>query len=189
MKLPFITQNVKIDKNLKEIVQKINKLFALLKDAGIDYDGDVTHFLNGEGEWSEVSMNLYTTKALKVHPDNVAPVLLVSSGTAWTYGSYVEIVPANTIASDIIIIGMKITRDVATTGEWQVKLASGVAGSEIAVMDFVGDSEDDTNAGSISFTPIPVKVSANVRLSAKVSDEETITRNYRVKILYHELPL
>lgn len=138
---------------------------------------------------TEVSKAMYTTSVLKVYPNSAAPIAAVSSATAWAFGAYVEVVPVNTITSAFVIIGVKITRDLAATGEWQIRIASGAAASEVVKLNFAGDSEDDTNAGSIASTPIPGLFSANDRISVGVSDEEAAARTYRVKILYYELPL
>ena len=138
----------------------------------------------------DIGEAMYTTSVLKVYPDLAAPVTVTSDTSAWAWtGTYTQIVPASTITSDFVIYGAKVTRDDTVSGEWQIRIASGAAESEVVKMNFVGDSENDTNAGSVLITPIPVKFSANDRISAEVTDVDAATRNYQVKILYYELPL
>ena len=138
---------------------------------------------------TEVAGAMYTTSALKVYPENAAPILVQSAVTAWTYGAYTEIVPADTITNDSVIVGVKVTRDDTVTGEWEIMIGYDIGGGDVDIMSLCGDSEDDYNAGSVLATAIPVKISANAQVIAKVTDVEAAVRNYQVKILYHELPL
>jgi len=137
----------------------------------------------------------YTTKEILCYPLAAAGAYATSSTTAWAWGSWAELVPANTITSDFIILGIyvHIEKKLATY-HFQVQIGKGSAGAETSIATVAGHWYYASTAGFAVRKryfplPIPIKVSANERIAVRVTDEAAAAYAYRVSINYIELPL
>jgi len=138
--------------------------------------------------------NGLTTKPIEVYPSKADPILIVSGNVTWGVGSWVEIVPANTITSRFAILGVIVDPgSLGSERRYEVDLGKGAAGAETVIATVYNKWEYVTAAGRrpiaqpIMF-PIPLEVEANSRIAARAADNTTSTLNYRVKIIYVELP-
>lgn len=138
---------------------------------------------------------LYTTKEIKLYPPGALPVQAFSSATPFEYGSWSEIVPADTITSDFIVVAVpRSFVDPDPSELVAVQIGVGAVGEEEPIITvfyahmyasgvgFALSSEEGT-------LPIPRKVVANSRVAVRVADTGGVVRAYAVKIMYIELPL
>jgi len=123
----------------------------------------------------------------KTYPLLADPVTLTSSASAWTYGSYAEIVPADTITSDFWITGIEASNPSAADN-YVICIATGGAGAETDIIEVPVTRTDITAAGVIMSVIIPVnppvKVSANTRISGRSASKAANANTIDVKILY-----
>lgn len=118
-----------------------------------------------------------TTKA---YPENADGVNVTSSTSDWAFGSWVEIIPANTITETFWIFGaVENTLSLAIDGILQIGI--GGAGSEVAIMDikFAHTFHIHTRTNQ----PM-VKVAANTRVAARVATEGTSAKTLEISIEY-----
>ena len=134
-----------------------------------------------------------TTNRYLAYPNTVAGKSLVSSATAWTFGSYVELVPVNTITVDFYIVGFVWltfpTAAVDVTVETLFEVATGLAASEVLAVQFPSTWRIDSAAGHMPLPqiilPEPKLIAANTRLSARVANTGTVAFTYAgFKLLY-----
>lgn len=123
------------------------------------------------------------------YPNLAAGPSVLVPATAYSWSAYYTLVPANTIAKDIAIIGVNWTgiSNYDIIGE----LAIGNAGAESTL--FQGISKVSTNGGE-PHTPIwpPVTVPANTRVAFRMASAFTNANDYNLYcagINYVELPL
>ena len=118
---------------------------------------------------------------------------VISSATAWAYGSYVVI--AECLARDIYIIGVQfqITDAPASldvTEEHLFEIATGAAGAEVTKIQIPYSVRQDTAVGyyltaSVSCTfPEGYKVPALSRISARATNSIAVAVTYPFKIFY-----
>ncbi|MFZ2541120.1 MAG: hypothetical protein WAW75_05020 [Gallionella sp.] len=137
-----------------------------------------------------------TTNRYLSYPAAAAGISRASSGsTAWSYSSYTELVPINTITSTFYLAGftwMWHTPIAAadTTYEWIIEIATGAAASEVLIAQIPCSVRGDTLVGyvpsNIVIFPEPKQVAANTRLSMRVAYSLATTSNTLTgcKILY-----
>jgi len=148
---------------------------------------------NLDAKISEVK--IYTTKEIKIYPAQAASVGAASSTTPWAWGSWVELVPANTITSDFIILGIYYDQYYAlsTYLRWLIQLGVGAAGAESPIASLAGVHYYASAAGygHFPFYPlvVPRKAAANSRVAVRATDDKTAAYTHYVKIQYVELPL
>jgi len=143
---------------------------------------------------SDIAPVLYTVKEIKIYPPQADPPIFSSGAVAWGWGSWVQVVPANTITRDFIIIGVMIgMEDEGQTRRWDIQVGVGAPGAESPIISLSGvHSYSGTGvyrAGVIIPLSIPRRVKANSRVAARVSDHIAAALAYRIKIQYIELPL
>ena len=135
-----------------------------------------------------------TTNRYLSYPAAATGISRASSGGAWTISGYTEVVPVNTITSVFYIAGLTwmwwtpaIAAD--TTYEVLLQLATGGAGSEVAIVQVPCSFRGDTLVGyvpsNVVIFPEPKQVAANTRISVcmyyGVAAAVTISA---IKILY-----
>lgn len=112
-----------------------------------------------------IYLNNYTT-----HPSNFNTVAVTTSATAWTYGSYVQLVGENTIRTDYYIRGIHLLHPDDTTYQSQIALAIGPSGWEsyaiMAELAFHYNYHSQFGAQPHYFPlSTAIKIPANARLS------------------------
>jgi len=139
----------------------------------------------------------YTTKDIKCYPNAAAGPTIASPATAWAWSGWTELVPADTITSDFVITHVVLLEDpvaaVDTRHQMVIELGVGGAGSEDTIVSipvtYLIDSAVGHTAPWVIPLPVPRKVSANSRVSIRVTDSVAAARTYGgVKIVYIELP-
>jgi len=134
------------------------------------------------------------TKDILMYPLNADPVsfTLGDGVTEWAWGAWREVVPANTITKDFVIIGVIHGAYSTETLDFAVQLGVGLAGAETPIISYVGIFRSVSSAGSYWETPslmfpTPRKVSANSRIAVRGARSAIATKPAYVKIIYYEL--
>lgn len=140
----------------------------------------------------------YTTKAIECYPLSAAGPTIVSSATAWAWpASWTELVPVNTIAVDFVIthfIALEFpTGSVDARHQTLFQIGTGTAGAEVVIASIPVTWLIDSAVGHLSpwiFTlAVPRKVTANLRVAIRVTDEMAVAYTYGgCKIMYIRLP-
>lgn len=139
--------------------------------------------------------NTTTTNRYLSYPAAAAGISRASSGgAAWSFSAYTEVVPVNTITATYYIAGFVCQPPAATalltTNEYVIELATGLAASEVTIIQIPFVVRNVTAAGYqppmwVSFSE-PKQVAANTRISTRfaysvLTTSVTITG---IKILY-----
>lgn len=137
-----------------------------------------------------------TTNRYLLYPAAASGVSKASSGsTAWSFSTYVELVPVSTITSTFYVVGLCWQHSsplaaVDTTYEVMIELATGSTSSEVLICQFPGTIRSDTAVGHLPshlvILPEPKEVAANTRLSFRVAQSlaTTVYTYNGVKLLY-----
>ena len=136
----------------------------------------------------------YTTQVIKVYPLLANSVLLTAAAGGWTFSNWVEIVPANTITSDCLVLGILLSQLVGGGSiEYICQLGKGGAGAETAIASFPMGVIATSNVGFgitlPSFLPIGILLPANTRIAARLANDLSTGYSMEVKLIYVELPL
>lgn len=129
------------------------------------------------------SLYQHVHKPSKCYPDLADGITITGGVSAWTLGSFVEIIPADTIttAFDIHWIEVEAVNAVDT---YQLKLYSGAEGSEeeIGCVRFTRAS-NQTGASNV---PIQIPFQhANTRISAKLASKSGGSDTATISLYYH----
>ena len=128
---------------------------------------------------------------VKCYPTAAAGVTCTSTTTAWTAGSWTEIVPASTITKDILIIGLGLKLNNIITSQREIEIGTGGAGSETvrAIIPASLYQADDTGyfLQGILMLAAPIKVAANARIAVRANDDTTTALGNICKIVYLEM--
>ena len=117
----------------------------------------------------------------KVYPTLAAGVPIVSSGTAWVLGNFVEVVPANTITTIFDIHFIKV-EGFDKTGTYCLVLYQGAGDTEVGRCRLTRDSNTPTYGYSPFMTPL---IPANARIRAKVAHSANPAATLTISIAYH----
>ena len=117
-----------------------------------------------------------------VYPTLAPAVVLTSSATAWTMGSYTEIIPIVTIKEMFYLTGI-VLNNMVIDSEYEVNIATGSAASEI-VVGTVTHETNDTNLSVVFPISPPIKVSSRTRISARVATENAAADTCTIKLMY-----
>lgn len=121
-----------------------------------------------------------------------------SPASAWTAGSYVELLPAGwpfDIALGDLEFEGPAAPTLATTFEVLFEIATGAAGSETVIAQIPWTFRNVTAVGYLRGDPInliglpePITIAANTRVAVRVSDSHTAALTYTgVKAMFREL--
>lgn len=117
-----------------------------------------------------------TTNRYLSYPAAAAGISKASSGsTAWSYSTYIEVVPVSTITATFYIAAVVFQPPAATaaalTNEYLIEIATGAAASEVLVVQIPYTVRNVTAAGYIPpawvALPEPKQIAANTRLSMR----------------------
>ena len=136
----------------------------------------------------------HTSKEAKTYPPAAVAIPVLDGALAWEWGDWAELVPADTITSDFIIIGIMIEPlDRGQDRQWEIQLGTGGAGSEVPKVSMAGAYRQESAAGRRQFGWIiplsaPHTVPANSRVAGRGCSDNP-PRSMDLKIQYIELPL
>lgn len=126
-----------------------------------------------------------TTNRYLSYPSAAAGISKASSGsTAWSFSTYIELVPVSTITSTFYIYNFTwawhTPIDLAdTTREVLFEIATGLAGSEVKILEVAGSFRCDTLVGYVPSNvvtfPEPKQVAANTRISFRLAQNLATT--------------
>lgn len=119
-----------------------------------------------------------------IYPELAPYVVATSHTTAYTYGDYVEIVPADTITLPFDVHYADVD-NMDTTGEYVIEIAKGTVGNEEKISCFsVNRSVNKTSSeGQPIQNPI---MPANTRICARVAHSVGGGAQAGIKVAYHE---
>jgi len=130
----------------------------------------------------DVVYNQCRQGVLSVYPSLASAITLTSSATAWTQGSYAEVIPANTIHSTCWVTGI-ILNNLVVDSEYEVALAIGLAASEIVKATVTHETHDANLAHEIPIFPA-IKIPANARVACSCATENAAGDTCTVKLKY-----
>jgi hypothetical protein len=126
-----------------------------------------------------------TTNRYLAYPAAAAGIVKASSGsTAWSFSTYIEIVPVNTITSTYYLYQFQWCWPTPpsladTTYETLFEIATGLAGSEVKIAEVTGSFRGDTLAGYMPLAmvtfPEPKQIAANTRISCRLAQSLATT--------------
>lgn len=147
----------------------------------------------GTGKSALRQMNHVTNGLIEQYPDDgvASPV---SSSSASTYGSYVEVIAANGITVPFALLGFKVFHQTGAVDllEAVVNFASGTAASEVNLGEFASAStEHQSNVAyhTDSWIPFanPIAVQANTRISCRSMDGVASAQTARLCVVIQRL--
>lgn len=149
-----------------------------------DVLGNKTDTHDGDSTYAMLhTLDEHTHKEQKVYPELADPITLTSAGGAWNLGTIVEIVPVNTITEDFDIHYIAFS-SASATDDYEVKLYSGLGGSEVEIAA-TKTYKQAVQAGSAP-SPITTPIQpANTRISAALATG-TGGDTIDMAIFYHE---
>lgn len=137
----------------------------------------------------------YTNIEVKCYPLASSGPTIASGATAWAFGSWVEVVPVNTITVDFMLYAVVCfiapTAAIDVRHEGLLEVGIGASESEVTIVQIPFDYFIDTAAGHcmeqlISLMP-PLKVPANSRVALRIADDVASALTYGgCKIQYVE---
>lgn len=123
--------------------------------------------------------------AQKTYPTMANSIVLTTgSGTAWTAGNFIEVVPANGITSPFDIHWISIGSVSLVGGTYYIELYSGAIGLEVSI----GQCRAYRQANQAGAAPSPMTTaiqSANTRISAKVACSDATAETIGIALFYH----
>lgn len=132
--------------------------------------------------------NRVTTKPIKVAPASAASPSISSPGSAWTFGSWVELIAS--AAADLYVCGIAIIVTAGTDDNLQLQLGTGSAGNEVGIHLIrlrVNLVSGVVGASHVVMFPIALGgFSAGDRISARLSDGDVSVETIRVALMYYE---
>ena len=119
-----------------------------------------------------------------IYPDKADAIELTAPAPAWTESSFIEIIPANSVANPFDI-HFGIVSDISANGQYQVDLYSGLEGEEILLNSLT--FARSTNKSQEAYVPAQGRVlPANTRVIAKISCSATRQQTCGFKVYYHD---
>jgi hypothetical protein len=113
----------------------------------------------------------YTEAVALVAPSAAVPSTLAWGGSAWTNGSWVELLSAASVASALAGVSLDVADTTPFTKHFEVDIGVGGAGSEMVIATVKGRSEGNTSfAGPTQYTfPVAIaSIAAGARLAARL---------------------
>lgn len=111
-----------------------------------------------------------TSQLIYTRPDRAARIAL-TAGAGWAYGSYVEVIAANTITTPFKVIGVEVS-DMVVDKEYQIGIGTGASGSEVLKQETPVKSNVATGSKRLMFdlNTVP-EIPAKTRVAAKCACE------------------
>lgn len=160
-------------------------LFARLKQIVNGYLANATYGLSALNTKILNIPNKDATPHTQTYPKLASSVTVASGVAAWTEGSWIEIIPANTITETFWIVG---TWWRPTQYEGTLELGIGAATSETEICNCPGGIMLISSGGITNMRPTylsrAIKVAANIRIAARVADSHTASTNHFIKVIY-----
>ena len=119
----------------------------------------------------------------KVYPTMAAGVTVTKGVGSWVLGSFVVVVPANTITSPFDIHGINYD-DVTAAGVYEIVLYSGADGSEVEI-GRIRCTRTGTTAIATESPFMTVIVAANSQIKAKCAASQAGAGTVVVSLRYH----
>lgn len=129
------------------------------------------------------SLYQHVHQSAKVYPTLADGIVVTGGTTAWTLGNFIEIIPANAIATmfDIHYINFETA---SATDFYEFVLYKGTVGNEIEI-GRVRTSRESATSG-IPNVPIQIPAQmANTRISAKVASKTGGNDTVTISVYYH----
>lgn len=107
-------------------------------------------------------------QVLLVRPDGQTLSSVTAGGSAWAYGSYVEVAAANDLAAHMLV-GLIVYGSGGDAVHYQVQIATGGAGSEVVkTATALSEGAGNRLIGPLNL-PFPIEIPANARVAVRVA--------------------
>ena len=172
--MPLRARGIVVDLNVPPINNSAN---VLVKDViGNREDDNDSTTLAGRirDQWEETHVGQL------VYPTLAQGILVTAHLDAWTLGSYVTIIPVNTITGDFHIHHICVC-SASANGAYELRLYRGV--ERLAIVTFTRTDKKDDIAGLDIYTP-HIEANSQIRdklASSNAAQEDTV----RISIWYH----
>lgn len=119
-------------------------------------------------------------------PAGAPNITLTSANSVWGYGSFVEVIAANSITEDFWIYGIAIESINPSAGNRAaiIDVAKGGAGSEIVILQGKKTIATEGILQSHIVYPLPIKVPANTRIACRLAESTASANTAKVAVLY-----
>jgi hypothetical protein len=118
-----------------------------------------------------------------VYPVLAAPVTLTTAAQAWTFGSYIEIVPINTITSTFDL-HFAMVGNISNNGDYVLSIAKGAISSEVLIAQTAFTRTTNQDRGS--YFPVITSIqAANTRIVGRLASSVAGATTATVKLMYH----
>jgi hypothetical protein len=174
------------EENVKDIKLKTDNLPATpssqtLIDAKLGVVTDFAAHKTVLGYLNSLYQHLH--EQARVYPTLANGIVVTGGVGAWALGSFVEIIPANTITSpfDIHYVNFE---DASATDSYQLILYAGLGGAEVEI----GSVRTKRESATSGTTSVPIQIPpqmANARISAKVASKSGGSDTVTVSVYYH----
>jgi hypothetical protein len=121
--------------------------------------------------------------AQKVYPTLVNGTTITGGAGAWALGSFVQVVPVNTVTLPFDIHFVNVG-DVSATDTYELVLYSGLGGSEVEI----GRCRFSRTSAANTVSPTPMQTPiqpANTRISAKIASSSGGADTAVISLFYH----
>ena len=149
-----------------------------------DVIGNKTDTHSGNSVYSLLKLNdEHIHKGQQCYPSLGDAITVTADASGWTYGPYVEIIPASTITDYFDIHFVNITQ-ISAVDEYQLDIATGGAGSEVsqACVSFERSTNFSQEGSQSIQTPV---LAANSRVAVRLACKSTNARTVNIKLEYH----
>lgn len=181
----------------EELIGIAPKLREILKSIGLLIDAlevDISSIDSKIGEVNDDasdqtllgyhnSLYQHVHKPSKCYPTLANGIVVTGGVPAWALGSFVEVIPANTITTmfDIHYINFE---DASATDSYELVLYGGLGGAEVEV----GRVRTSRESATSGITNVPIQIPpqmANTRISAKVASKTGNGDTVTISFYYH----
>jgi hypothetical protein len=139
-------------------------------------------FSNQDSIWLHSLIQTFARQQ-KVYPTLTTAVTLTTSATAWTLGSFIPFVPANTINKNFRIDHISFAA-FSSAATYEFVLYKGTSGNEVEICR--GRVHPGTTSSAVIAYPVFTQLlNANETISAKIACATTGAQTVNCSIVYH----
>lgn len=128
-----------------------------------------------------------TTQVALVKPDLADSVTVNSSTSAWTYGSWTEIVAASVLPNCMLTHFQLGDNAAFSVADYQIQFGVGGAGAEVTITNTALLIRSSVGAQLVSGPiplPFPARIAINSRVAARLTSGTAATESLGIKCLF-----
>ncbi|MFQ6052677.1 MAG: hypothetical protein ACE5OO_00400 [Candidatus Bathyarchaeia archaeon] len=156
--------------NIESLVDDLESRLTAARAANLDnLDAAISNIVNKD-----------SAPVVKVYPAGADGIAVESTTSDWGYGSWVEIIPEDTVTETFWIIGVTMM-GVNISTQFNLDIGTGASGSE-SVIATLGSYYGAAYAPYSLATPI--KVAANTRIAMRLATKGTVAKTLTMAVQY-----